>query len=239
MITRRQPKIVPKHFTVSGDNIFFSIQGEGPCLGMPAVFFRLHLCNLSCDWCDTPYTWNESHEEYWTEWRRAKIAQIANEIEKYPCKHLVITGGEPLLQQRAIGELLELLPNHKIEIETNGTVSPSEKLSSRCHFNVSPKLTNSGVAESKRIKAEALAHFAELPQAIFKFVACKNTDLDEVEAIRHEFKIPPEKIVIMPEGKSSDELNCGLRSLVETCKERGFRLLPRMHVQIWGSERRV
>ncbi len=78
--------------------IFYSIQGEGRLIGIPSVFVRTSGCNLRCAWCDTPYTsWQPEGQSY-------TVAKILRELEKYPARHVVITGGEPLLA-REIEEL--------------------------------------------------------------------------------------------------------------------------------------
>ncbi len=123
--------------------IFHTLQGEGPTLGSPAVFLRLSLCNLHCHWCDTPYTWNWEktpwpHQDG-TKFSKAEQiidlspAQIAPLINNFHCKRLVITGGEPLLQQNDLLPLLQLLPNTPfLEIETNGTQLSSPYSSGPC-----------------------------------------------------------------------------------------------------------
>ena len=83
------------------NEIFYSIQGEGRSAGKPAVFLRLSGCNLKCRWCDTKYAWKKGEE--------MTTGQIIQKIKKYPCKHLVVTGGEPMLQQEGLEELLKKL----------------------------------------------------------------------------------------------------------------------------------
>jgi organic radical activating enzyme len=170
-----------KEFLVSGDKVFFAEQGEGATAGAPAVFFRLHHCNLDCEWCDTPYTWNKNMKEYHEEREKWDMEKAVREIQdewnsglkKYqeekngeeemepPTPRMVITGGEPLLQSGKIQELLSRpeLKDWKVEIETNGTIPPPEELPENVQFNCSPKLENSGVSEEKRIKPEALEAF--------------------------------------------------------------------------------
>lgn len=93
------------------NEIFYSLQGEGYFTGTPAVFVRLSGCNLHCDFCDTEHETGINMSE----------TQIVEEVCKYPSDHVVITGGEPLLQ-------LNLLLIHKlhkagkfVQIETNGS----------------------------------------------------------------------------------------------------------------------
>lgn len=237
--SRTRPKISKEQFTLSGDRIFFSLQGEGPSIGQPAVFMRLHLCNLSCSWCDTPYTWDESSPAFWNEWKQFSIIEIADQLGIYPCRRLVITGGEPLLQQDAISQLLEHLGDWEIEIETNGTIIPNQIISERCNFNVSPKLTNSNLPLDKRIRADVIKHYLGIERAFFKFVVSNSEDLDEVKGISEQFAILPSKIVIMPEGTSDTVIKERMQELAEKTRDYGFRLLPRLHVQIWGNKRAV
>jgi 7-carboxy-7-deazaguanine synthase len=96
--------------------IFYSLQGESTYSGLPCIFIRLSGCNLRCSWCDTTYAWSNGKE--------MSIEQILQEIRKYPCSLVEITGGEPLLQKRTI-ELMKVLHEEKYRIllETNGTQS--------------------------------------------------------------------------------------------------------------------
>ena len=99
--------------------IFYSIQGEGPHFGRPSVFLRLSGCNLSCRWCDTPYTWNweegenrhEQAQQYnkQAEQQSLQVESLSTQLNSFPCRHLVLTGGEPMLQQKRLVALLDTL----------------------------------------------------------------------------------------------------------------------------------
>ena len=228
--------------------LFHTLQGEGPSLGAPAVFLRLSLCNLHCQWCDTPYTWNWEK----TPWKHndgtkfskteqileLAPAEIAPLLSAFPCDRLVLTGGEPLLQQEALVELIDLLDFTFIEIETNGTQVPSPDLASRITaFNVSPKLSNSGIEESLRLKTEPLNFFSCSEKAIFKFVVCSEADLTEIAALQSRFEIPSNRIFLMPEGRSPGELEARAHWLADICRDQGYRFTPRLHVLLWGDKR--
>ena len=71
--------------------LFFSIQGEGELTGIPSVFVRTSGCNLRCRWCDTKYS-------SWTpEGENVDIEELVEKVCSYPARHVVITGGEPML----------------------------------------------------------------------------------------------------------------------------------------------
>ena len=107
--------------------IFHSIQGEGHNMGMSSVFIRFGRCNLRCPWCDTEFD----------EWDDMTLGQIINVVSKFNCDRIILTGGEPAIQDlpplcRALREL-----GYHISIETNGTVAlPSGVIDWIC---VSPK----------------------------------------------------------------------------------------------------
>jgi len=97
------------------NEIFYSIQGEGKGTGHPNIFIRTTGCNLRCQYCDTKYAYDNGKE--------MSINEIIKQISQYPCKHVCITGGEPLLQ----GDMLDLINalsknKYNICIETNGSI---------------------------------------------------------------------------------------------------------------------
>lgn len=98
--------------------IFYSIQGEGIRAGKPCIFIRFAGCNLNCVWCDTKYAINTNNSVQMT------IKQILNEIKKYDCNFVMLTGGEPLMQLEIIELTAKLLENDRlVVIETNGSLA--------------------------------------------------------------------------------------------------------------------
>ena len=153
--------------------IFHSIQGEGVSQGTPCVFLRLAGCNLACSWCDTAYSWNGTVPGV-----RLTPEKAAELALRYPCRRLVLTGGEPLIQQKALPALLRLLPDHAVELETNGTIMPDAELLERItQFNVSPKLPHSGNETARTWKPDVLRRLASTEKAWFKFVVACEEDV--------------------------------------------------------------
>ncbi|NWK56623.1 7-carboxy-7-deazaguanine synthase QueE [Verrucomicrobiaceae bacterium N1E253] len=243
----------------SGPEIFHSIQGEGVSQGVPSVFVRASLCNLHCHWCDTDYTWNwegtpwpherDSDPDYQKFKRddyivRLPVSQVAAQIASYRCPNIIFTGGEPLLQEPAWCEVMQLLSSqnqtYRFEVETNGTICPSEGFNRMVsQYNVSPKLENSGNKPSLRIVDEALTFFATSDKAWFKFVVSRSQDLEEIEQLIARFTLPKSRILLMPEGRDETSLQQRRLWLVDLCRDRGFRYSDRLHIQLWGSKRGV
>jgi 7-carboxy-7-deazaguanine synthase len=242
-----------------GPEIFHTIQGEGPSAGCPAVFIRASRCNLHCVWCDTDHTWNFEgtpwpHEKDavpgYVKHRKTDVtfeidpAGAARRILDFHCPRVVITGGEPLLQEDGFLEMIRLvraeMPDCVFEVETNATRIPSPDFAEAVdQFNVSPKLANSAVAESLRLNADALGFFASSPKAWFKFVVARPADLVEIQSLRVRFEIPSDRILLMPEGRTSAELDRNAPWLAETCRDLGFRFCDRLHIRLWGDRRGV
>lgn len=242
-----------------GPEIFHTIQGEGISAGAPAVFIRASRCNLHCVWCDTDHTWNFEgtpwpHEKDaipgYAKHRKSDVtfeitpAGAARHILAFGCPRVVITGGEPLLQETDFLEMIHLIraeqPDCWFELETNATRIPSPAFAGVIdQFNVSPKLANSGVAESLRLVPEALAFFANSPKAWFKFVVASPADLAEIQSLRARFAIPAERTLLMPEGRTAAELDRTAPQLADLCRDLGFRFCDRLHIRLWGDRRGV
>lgn len=235
--------------------IFDTVQGEGRNLGRPVVFARLSGCNLQCSWCDTPYTWafNEGLAEKHDEGKvydrsqeqiKVQVGDAIDRINGYNIKRLVVTGGEPMTQQRAVTELANGLKanneDYWVEIETNGTVIPQpETVEAIDQFNVSPKLENSGNALSKRRKDKAMEAYVATGKADFKFVVFGDEDLPEILEIVDRYQIPSDRVFLMPEGRTPEEVERHQKELVDLAIKNNFNVTTRLHVLIWGAKRGV
>ena len=221
--------------------IFYSLQGEGASIGTPSVFLRLALCNLGCGWCDTRYTWDWKHYDYAREVVSLDTGLVKNRILEFGCRRLVITGGEPLLQQKALAPLAASLKQEHgfyCEVETNGTIVPLTELARDIdQWNVSPKLTTSGNALERRELPEALEFFGQLPNTYFKFVIVQPSDIIEVCGLRDKYRLPSERIILMPEGQSAEVIQRRSPWISEACIKQGFRFSTRLHILLWGDHR--
>lgn len=246
-------KLDREHFRVSGDGVFYTIQGEGKTMGLPCVFLRLHVCNLRCVWCDAWYTWNPKTPEFWTESKQWTVEETMQNVEQAwgsenpdVQKRLIITGGEPLLQKNQIDDLMIALQGDNqttvpwvVEIETNGTIMPTEYQLQFAQFNCSPKLRNSQNIPQARRKKEVIQALAQA-NTLFKFVVMHDEDLDEIETEWvQEFGIPIDKVCLMPQGVTAEEVSKNAQRVVEYAKVKGYRLLGRLQNEIWGAKRGV
>jgi 7-carboxy-7-deazaguanine synthase len=222
--------------------IFYSIQGEGMLAGVPSVFLRTSGCNLRCTWCDTPYTsWKPEGDDL-------SLDNILADVRGRGSKHVVVTGGEPMIQQEIVQltQRLKDLALH-ITIETAGTVYQPVT----CDLmSISPKLANSTPTEREdgrwaaqhdrlRYQPGVLKQLmGEYPYQL-KFVVSDPGDLGEIETILKETDADRDRVLLMPEGTSSEKLNERARWLVDICKREGFRYGLRLHIDIYGNERGV
>jgi len=202
--------------------IFYSIQGEGPQIGMPAWFIRLSGCNLKCEWCDTKYTWY-SKTSY-------DINHILSKINLDQCKNVVITGGEPLLQPKPLFELLKRLAKAKVYVESNGCFY-YPYLIGFAKFIVSPKLQFLNKQYEENLAKWAI-------HSTFKFVIkdCKDFD-DAVNLCRKLNKF--EDVYFMPEGTIDGTIKHRMLWLVEKVKNKApfVRVSPRLQIYLYGNKR--
>ena len=215
-------------------------QGEGPSLGRRAGFVRLGRCGLACTFCDTPYTWRWDDHDPAVELTNRDVAGILDELAAMDVGLVVVTGGEPLLQQSHLPPLLRPLRSRgvEIEIETAGVIDPAPEVTSLVtRFNVSPKLANSGNDLERRYRPDVLRSLEATGRAAFKFVAVDRADLDEIAAIVAECGLT--EVWVMPEGTDPETIIDRSRALIDPVLARGWNLTTRLHVLLWGDRRGV
>ena len=221
------------------NEIFKSIQGEGPNFGKPAIFLRTAQCNLKCTWCDTKYTWDWENYDFSKEVNEMTIGEIKESILGLGINHLVITGGEPLLQQDDLADLLSFLkPDFYVEIETNCTILPNKMLTDLVdQWNVSPKTENSGNPLELYEDSECYYFFANQENCFFKYVVENETDIPEIKKFVAKYNIPETRVQLMTQASTKEEVRSREKSISELAKQHNFAFSPRLHVAMWGSQR--
>jgi 7-carboxy-7-deazaguanine synthase len=226
--------------------IFHSLQGEGELAGVPSVFVRTAGCNLRCTWCDTPYASSSP------EGKLMSVEEIVAEVSSHTSRHVVLTGGEPMLAPELpeLAASLRAVGKH-ITIETAATITPS---GIACDLaSLSPKLRNStpppaqfGAAWSERHEAlrwqpAAIAAWLAAYEFQLKFVVATEADVAEVESLLAQLPMPPprHKVLLMPEGTTRETLAARTPWLTALCRDRGYRFAPRLHIDWFGNKRGV
>ncbi len=222
---------------------FYSLQGEGELTGVPSVFIRTSGCNLRCNWCDTPYaSWNPEGTE-------RSIDELVAEVRRHPARHVVLTGGEPMIAKniRDLAASLRAAGQH-ITIETAATVAPD---GIACDLaSLSPKLRNSlpddrlpaawrERHEAARWNPDAVRAWVDGYAYQFKFVVSSPADVEELEALLASLgrDIPRHKILLMPEAVSLERMRERAAWLGDLCKTRGYRYAHRLHIELYGNKR--
>jgi 7-carboxy-7-deazaguanine synthase len=221
--------------------IFHSLQGEGKLTGVPSVFVRTSGCNLRCVWCDSPYT-------SWTpEGESISIDRIVQQVARCNCRHVVLTGGEPMIAP-GVEELTRRLrrAGHHLTIETAATVWADVE----CDLaSISPKLANStpwqreggrfaATHEESRMNVGVIRRCMALGDFQLKFVVDAPGDLPEIDALLERIgTVEPANVLLMPQGVTTAELASRSSWLSELCKSRGFRFCPRLHIALYGHTR--
>ncbi|HVX10364.1 MAG TPA: 7-carboxy-7-deazaguanine synthase QueE [Pirellulales bacterium] len=221
--------------------IYLSIQGEGQLTGAESVFVRVSGCNLRCWFCDTPFaSWSPEGEDLST-------AEIVDRIERFECRHVVLTGGEPMLFAELIPLAAELRRRRlHITIETAGTLD----LPVACDLmSISPKLSNSAPTARRHPRwhrrHEQTRHAPAVIRRLVadydyqvKFVIDRPADCREVESYLAGLpEIDRSRVWLMPQGTDPEELARRTRWLKPHCESAGVRYCPRRQIEWFGLVR--
>ena len=221
------------------NEIFCSLQGEGFLAGVPSVFVRLAGCPLRCRWCDTKYAWDE------TAGAEHSIGDIVEAVRQWPCKFIVITGGEPMinLDLADLVQKLKASGNH-ITIETAGIAFIPDM---RCDLmSISPKLSNSTPAdpqvaathEDSRLDVAVLRELIGNYKYQLKFVVDSEADLVEIQQTVEEIgNVDSEKVMLMPQAATRQELLAKSSMVADMCKQTTFTFCQRLQVVLWNNQR--
>ena len=204
---------------------FLSVQGEGLLVGTPAYFIRLARCNLRCPWCDTKYSWSPGEE--------LEADELAEETFSKGVPLVVITGGEPLLQQAAIARFVRALRgygfNGMVQIETNATIYPKALEGLDVWITMSPKVTCDYYAAKPDVVKAIARNFKRVELKLVarpSDLACVKRFLKEIGGI----EVPKVLQPLSGEGdyaKTSRELV--MKVLEDEELRREFRVIPQLH----------
>lgn len=203
------------------NNIFVSLQGEGPFQGYPTLFIRLHGCNLNCVWCDTPEA--QSGDAPLT----MEIAELKQKMAEYRVSHLCITGGEPLLQQLALIKLLREVQDDymTVSIETNGTFPIAQVgQHTKALFSVDLKPPSSGHEFFESTIYDDIAERGWL-----KIVVNDGDDLQWIERQFDHLASLKCEVFISPVSQKDD---AWYRTVAEWTVKHGAKLPMRMQLQL-------
>jgi len=210
--------------------IFYSLQGEGFLAGIPSVFIRLAGCPLSCKYCDTVYARNYNDGKDLTN------QQIIAQVQNYPARHVVVTGGEPLVNQDLsertdLRDLLVLLKNmdKHITVETAG-IKFVPDLS--CDLmSISPKPpAGDNLGQLQRL--------IENYDYQLKFVVANEHDLAQAQELLEELgECDRRNVMLMPQAATRQQYLKTAAVVAELCKQTGFAFSPRLQILLWDSRR--
>jgi len=221
------------------NEIFYSLQGEGFLAGVPSVFVRLAGCPLRCKWCDTKYAWDQKAGQDYS------IDKIIQTIQQWPCKFVVITGGEPMINSDLPKLVQELKAADKhITIETAGIAFIPDLA---CNLmSISPKLSNSAptdpelaaIHEDSRLDIAVLRELIDNYKYQLKFVVDSENDLPEIRQTLEKIgNVDSENVMLMPQAATRDGLLTKSWMVAEMCKRTGFAFCQRLQVLLWNNQR--
>jgi len=231
-------------------------------------------CPLRCVWCDTPYTsWNPEKSQLDCQ---TAVENILRPAYQHHCHHVVITGGEPFAQKKALQWVCDSLKAHHLwwawldeyeyDIEPYITIETAGIIFTQVDadlISISPKLSNSTPTEDEkwadkhdrsRINKEVILQFLEEYPCQLKFVVDQPQDVEEIEQLLEGLAYDPlskpedlkrakrvegANVMLMPQGKTADEVQGKSAWLAEICKDKGYVFSPRLHVDIWGDQRGI
>jgi 7-carboxy-7-deazaguanine synthase len=220
---------------------FYNIQGEGMSVGAPAVFLRLAGCNFRCSYCDSLEVWKRGQSYSFEELDQTfESSGYYSKLRRGA--HLIVTGGNPLLQQVALNNWFTYLVKQErsperfyIEVETQGDVIPDASFVGWIRqWNVSPKLANSGISCEKAIKFEVLSWY-RTKHCCFKFPVTEFNELREIGRIIELARIPRSRVYLMPICSSTDEFNLKFPLVASMARNSGFKVGLRLQVMFWDK----
>jgi len=202
-------------------SIFKSLQGEGLTIGAPTTFIRTSGCPLRCTYCDTPQAFDKGEQ--------IALEAIMKRVGQLRCRHVCLTGGEPLAQKDAPKLVKKLLDEgYHVVLETNGAM-PLDELPCVENLTISMDIKCPSSGEAEKMLFENIEALGPTDQ--LKFIVADDRDYEYAKEILKEYA-PRCEVVFTPVGGKD------LKALAENVLRDGLdaRVLPQLHKFIWGDE---
>jgi 7-carboxy-7-deazaguanine synthase len=202
-------------------SVFKSLQGEGLTIGAPTTFIRTSGCPLRCTYCDTPQAFDKGEQ--------MTLEAILKKVKQFRCRHVCLTGGEPMAQKNA-PKLIEMLldEGYHLVLETNGAM-PLDELPCVENLTISMDIKCPSSGESEKMLFENLEVLGPTDQ--LKFIISDDKDYEYAKEVLRKYS-PKCEVILTPVGGKD------LKALAEKVLKEGLdaRVLPQLHKFIWGDE---
>lgn len=202
-------------------SIFKSLQGEGLTIGAPTTFIRTSGCPLRCAYCDTPQAFDKGEQ--------MTLDAILSKVRQLKCRHVCLTGGEPMAQKDA-PKLIQMLidQGYHLVLETSGAM-PLDELPCVENLTISMDIKCPSSGESEKMLFENLEVLGPTDQ--LKFIISDDRDYEYAKEVLEKHSPRCETILTPVGGKD-------LKTLAEKVLKDGLdvRVLPQLHKFIWGDE---
>jgi 7-carboxy-7-deazaguanine synthase len=211
-----------------------TLHAQGASAGRRCSVIQMGGCNLSCVWCDSAFTWDSGRFDLSRELAYWSVPEVAAQALACDPSVVVISGGEPLLQQNSPGwpALLDALDGYEVGVETNATILPTEDTLKRISWvTVSPKLAHSGDPAWARINGDVLLEWGRLAREYdidFTFVVRDISDVSTIASLVSLHDLPMSRVWVTPEGTTAVTVLTRMREVTEAALTAGFNLSPRM-----------
>jgi len=223
---------------LSINEIFLAIQGEGSLMGEPQVFIRLQNCDFLCPTCDSRYTWGNNGNQM-------GVREVIEEVKKYGFDSVCITGGEPTLQKDSVVLCYELQKyGYFVSVQTNGGLwTPLLEIADKVCMDMKKPFINI----DGKLKYSNLSYISSLDcNDEVKVLVGGKEDLDYAHLVND---IASKQVVTTIFQIENNVNQDSQRDLIKKYKDIAniiirdnfkypYKILPQLHVLIWGNERR-
>jgi len=220
--------------TIKVNETFKTIQGEAFYTGTPSLFIRLQGCPVWCNWCDTKFTWHlgkknklvdknniidkKGQDELYAE---INYIDLLNEAKKKEIKHIVITGGEPLIHN--LKEFTNLLIDNNFNVQIETSCTQQAEIDDRCWLTGSPKINMAG---KQVMNADTLKRCNEIKFPILNENDCSNL-LDLINLYNLQ-----DKLIWVQPVEINNNIDQSLELCLKLCYQYNYRLSIQVHKAI-------